>query len=232
MAQAGQDGRVKAHKVTDGKWKKSCAVTPRRLPDDLTLAVRQLGEGDPAMTAIMEAVGPFTVKKKPADLYQFCRAILGQQLSVQVADKIAERFAACAGCGAETTPERVLALSEQQLRQIGLSGAKVKTIHALASFWQEHELSDEAISAMSDEEIVSLLTQVKGIGPWTVKMILIFCLRRPDVLPVEDLGLRMGMRKIYEMPEMPAAKEVEQMAERWRPWRTLATWYCWQALKL
>lgn len=209
-----------------------CAVTPRRLPAVPSKALADLRAADPRLGRVIDRVGPFEVPGKPATLYQFCRAVLGQQLSTTVAARIADRFRGLAGDDGTLTPASLLMVSDESLRTAGLSGAKTRTVRALAEFWAAENLSTERITALPDEELIRLFTQVKGIGPWTVKMVLIFCLRRPDVLPVEDLGVRMGLQRLDGLAEQPKPADVERRAEIWRPWRTVASWYCWQLLKL
>jgi DNA-3-methyladenine glycosylase II len=195
------------------------------------MALADLSAADPALARVIASVGPMQL---PADLptfERFTRAIIGQQLSVRVASTISARFVALFGGESGTTAERALAAPEEDLRAAGLSGAKVAAVRALATFWIAEALTPDRLAQLSDEDLIALLTRVKGIGPWTVKMILIFSLHRPDVLPFEDLGLRMGIRKLDGLAELPTPKETQRRAERWRPWRTVATWYCWQSLK-
>jgi DNA-3-methyladenine glycosylase II len=194
---------------------------------------RFLAQRDPALARAMEAVGPIRFgPPRPATLLQLSVAIIGQQLSVQVARVISGRFRDLLCHDGECRPEHLLALSETQLRQAGLSAAKARTVHALAAFWQEHDLSPEKVTALPDDALVELLTQVKGIGPWTVKMFLIFSLHRANVLPQEDLGLRAGIKKIYGLEEIPTQKESLEIGSKWSPHCTLATHYCWKILTL
>jgi len=203
---------------------------PRRLPEDMGPILQALGEADPALKRAIKAVGAFVLPGKPADLQAFVRAIIGQQLSVKVAGTISDRLCLQAGRGAEMTPESILCVPMEQMRAVGLSQAKAESIRALAAFWRDQELSAEKIEAMADEELVALLTQVRGIGPWTVKMVQMFCLRRPDILPVEDLGLKMGIQRLDGLAERPTVREMVERAEVWRPWRSVATWYLWKLL--
>lgn len=199
-----------------------------RIPDRPRRAITHLRAADPALARVIDSAGPFRIREKPADLQAFCRAVIGQQLSTIVAGHIAARFNDLVG--EPFTPRRILRLSEEQLRGAGLSRAKAATIRELATFWQRERLSHERLEQMPDTEILDSLTRVKGIGPWTVKMILIFCLRRADVLPHEDLGLRAGIRKIDGLDDIPTHKEAIARAAAWTPWSSIATWYCWRAL--
>ncbi|CAN5230182.1 hypothetical protein BH09SUM1_BH09SUM1_11830 [soil metagenome] len=210
---------------------KSVAQKPKRIPANPRAALAALRKADRKLAAAMDKVGPFAIGAKPAGIEAFCRSIIGQQLSVAVAGKIHDRFMTCTNCGEEDlTADHILALRDEDLRAVGLSNAKVGSVKSLAKFWHDQGLSAEKLEHMPDDEIIALMTQVKGIGPWTVKMILMFCLRRADILPVEDLGLKMGLKKIYKLEELPKPKEIEAMAEKWRPWRSIGTWYCWRIL--
>ncbi|MCC6546753.1 DNA-3-methyladenine glycosylase 2 family protein [Candidatus Sumerlaeota bacterium] len=204
-----------------------------RLPQQPRLALRHLRLADSQLARAIDHVGGFAMPtSRPATLYSLCRAIIGQQLSTTVAGRIAERFVAACGQGEDIAPKVVLKLSDEQLRAVGLSGAKARSVRSLAEFWHREELTHESLEAMPDDELIDYLTQVKGIGPWTVKMILIFCLRRPDVLPHEDLGVRAGIKKIYRLDQLPTPKETITIAEKWAPYRSVASWYCWRVLPL
>lgn len=202
------------------------------LPRNPRKAIAELSAVDPALARAIQAVGPFRLPKRPATLHQLCREVIGQQLSVIVAAKIGERFTALVGEDGQCTPGRLLKVTPEDLRACGLSRAKITTVHGLAEFWHRERLTGEKLGAMPDEELIDHLTQVKGIGPWTVKMFLIFSLNRPNVLPQEDLGLRAALRRIDNLGEMPAQKEVLERCQIWAPWSTVATWYAWASLKL
>ena len=202
------------------------------LPERPGKAITHLRAADPALARAIDAVGPFRLPRNPATLDELCRAVIGQQLSVIVASRIEERFNALVGDLGKAPPRHLLRFSIEQLRGVGLSEAKARTVHALAEFWAQEKLTEKRVAAMSDDDLIRHLTQVKGIGPWTVKMFLIFSLRRPDVMPHEDLGLRAGYKKIHGLDEMPHQREIPALTAHWGPWRTVATWYCWQFLKV
>lgn len=207
-------------------------TTPRRLPDDPRRGREHLAQADPALGRAIKAAGRLRVKKHPETLHALCSSIIGQQLSMHVARVIVGRFTGLAGATDGLTAERLLRLREADLRAAGLSRAKVQTVHGLARFWKAERLTPARLRELPDEELIELLTQVKGIGPWTVKMFLIFSLQRPDVLPQEDLGLRAGLQQIHGTEKMPSPREVIAQGECWRPWRTLATHYCWEYLRI
>jgi DNA-3-methyladenine glycosylase II len=205
----------------------------RPIPGSPRLALAHLRAADPRLARAMKLIGPFRLRPaQPATFYSFCRAILGQQLSTVVAGRIAERFVALMGEGKEATPRGVLRLKDEELRGAGLSGAKVASVRALATFWERERVTPERLARMPDQELIDFVTQVKGVGPWTAKMVLIFCLRRPNVLPHEDLGVRVGMKRIYGLEEVPPAKDVLERAAPWSPWSTVAAWYCWEVLRM
>jgi len=185
---------------------------------------------DPALAAVIDRVGRFERAVQP-DLWRaLARAIVGQQLSMAAAGTIDGRFA-CLGAGGYPTPAEVAGLEEAELRGCGLSRAKAAYIRDLAAHWSSGSLDPERISRLPDEEAITALTGVHGIGRWTAEMALIFSLRRPDVLPVDDLGFRVGVQRAYDLPERPGAAALRDIAEPWRPYRSVATLYLWESLK-
>ncbi|MDX2175631.1 MAG: DNA-3-methyladenine glycosylase 2 family protein [Candidatus Sumerlaeia bacterium] len=205
---------------------------PPALPASPRKALDHLRASDPALDAAIDRVGPFALEAHEPTLHAFCVEIIGQQLSVTAASAIARRFSDRFGRGDSFDPDAVVAAPVEELRALGLSNAKARTVPGLCQFWREHRLTPERARRMSDAELLALLTQVKGIGPWTVKMFLIFALRRPDVLPEEDLGLRAGLQLMRGLPEPPAQKAVPAMTAHWAPWRTVGTWYAWGLLRV
>jgi DNA-3-methyladenine glycosylase II len=153
-----------------------------------------------------------------------------QQLSGNVARVIYNRLVDAASHGAELTPEAILKLKPAKLRAIGLSKQKSAYILDLARRTREGSVVFETIHQLSDEEVIEHLTAVKGIGVWTAHMFLIFALRRTDVLPTGDLGVRMAIRKAYELPDLPKPAEIEELARPWRPYCSVAAWYLWRSL--
>lgn len=203
----------------------------RPLPANPKRALADLRAADSVLARVIDTVGPFALRDRAPGLRGICHAIIGQQLSLLVAARICGRFDLLFDGEGDVDPAHLARATDGELRAVGLSRAKMIAVRGLAAFWMEHGLGPEKIRSMDDADLIDTLTRVKGIGPWTVRMVLIFNLRRPDVLPVEDLGLRMGMQKIYDLDERPGAATIERIAEPWRPWRTVATWYCWESLK-
>jgi DNA-3-methyladenine glycosylase II len=180
------------------------------------------------MREMIKRVGPCTLKPNPNHFYQLVRTIISQQLSTKVAASIARKLEeALAPDG--LVPKRIVTATDQVLRGCGLSGAKIKSLHDLSARALDGSLPLAAFAEMSDDELREALMQVHGIGPWSVDMFLIFAISRPDVLPIGDLGLRVGMRDLFGLAEVPPAKTLIELAELWRPYRSIATWYLWKS---
>ena len=179
---------------------------------------------DPVMAAIMrQHPGVYmTVRGEP--FMTLARAICGQQISVKAAQSVWDRVVVC--CGA-VTPEKVLARKRTELRACGLSDRKTEYIADLAQHFADGRIHARDWPGMSDEEIIAELTDVRGIGRWTAEMFLMFNLLRPDVFPLDDLGLQKGIRVAYRKTSVKAMKK---LGETWRPWRSVATWYLWRSL--
>jgi DNA-3-methyladenine glycosylase II len=155
------------------------------------------------------------------------RSIVGQQISVKAAQSIWGRFAEACG---EMTPRGVHAMEDEKLRACGFSGFKVRYMKDLALHFDAGLVKPRRWARMKDEKIIEDLTRVKGIGRWSVEMFLIFHLMRPDVLPVDDLGLRRAMERQYNVGEPLTTAEMREIGKRWSPWSSVATWYLWRSL--
>jgi DNA-3-methyladenine glycosylase II len=154
--------------------------------------------------------------------------IVGQQLSGKVAQVIFNRFKTLFPDN-YPTPELVLSTPDETLRSIGLSGAKTKYVKALAEFTLHHDLSLQQVAQLSDEELIKLLTQIKGVGVWTAQMLLIFSLNRPDVFPVDDLAVQQGMRELYKIKVdgKPFKDRLLKISDKWKPYRTIGSRLVW-----
>ncbi len=209
------------------------AVQPgyKMLPSDRhrLKAIRQLRKSDVVLDRIIEDRGPCTLRPRGDGFCALCKAIISQQISTRVADVIEDRFLNLFP-RRRPVARRLLAMSETQLRSVGLSGQKVRYIQNLAGFATSGALGLSRIDQQSDDEIIASLTRVKGVGVWTAQMFLIFVLNRPDVLPVDDFGLKNAVMQHYGLAELPRAAELHRIAESWRPFRTFATWYMWRSL--
>ncbi|QRK08752.1 DNA-3-methyladenine glycosylase 2 family protein [Archangium violaceum] len=214
------------------------AVPPaeRLLPEGFTPAARRaLAKKDPTLGALMKQVGPFRMKVNSiqSPFLALAESIVYQQLTGKAAATIFGRVCERVGKGRRFTPEAVLAHPVEGLREAGLSGAKTAALRDLATKALEGEVPTLARARrMSDTELVEHLTKVRGIGQWTVEMLLMFRLGRPDVLPVDDYGIRKGFMRTYGLEELPRPKELLAYGERWRPWRSVASWYLWRSLEL
>lgn len=198
--------------------------------------IKHLSTVDVVMAGVIEAAGPYGLK---ADLdggpfLALARAIAHQQLNGTAANTILTRFINTVGTnGVFPTPKQVLDAPEATLRAAGFSFAKIASLRDLAQKTIDGIVPDRAtLIALSDDEIVERLTQVRGIGRWTVEMMLMFQLGRPDILPVDDFGVRNGFRLAYGLRKMPAPKALALFGERWAPYRSAAAWYLWRAVEL
>ena len=174
-------------------------------------------------------MGDYRIEFRDPDFETLVKSIVYQQLSGRVASVIFGRLVKAVG--GKLTPAGILKLRPPRMRTLGLSGQKTAYIRDLARHTRDGHLVFEQLAEMPDEAVIERLTQVKGIGAWTVHMFLIFALRRTDALPTGDLGIRNAIRKAYGLDELPSPLEVEAMAERWRPYCTVASWYLWRSLE-
>jgi len=185
---------------------------------------------DPVLQRLIGEVGPYAIEYLEPCFETLVKSIVYQQLSGKVARVIFNRLAAAAGVG-PLTPESVLKLRPARMRAAGLSQQKVAYIRDLARRTRSGEVDFGALQALPDDEVCRSLTSVKGIGVWTAQMFLIFALRRVDVLPSADLGIRAALRKLYGLPELPKPAQIEELAREWRPYSTVASWYLWRSLE-
>ena len=197
-------------------------------------AMRVLGKNDRTLGRLIEQAGPISLDL-PEQVNPFdalLRSIIYQQLSGKAAAAIHKRVRALFS-GGNINPNQVLAMDDQVLRNAGMSRAKVVAVNDLAQKTIDGVIPPGSrLREMSDADIIENLTQVRGIGEWTVQMLLMFQLGRPDVLPTKDLGVRKGFMLTYGLDELPAEKEMMVYCERWRPYRSVGSWYMWRALEL
>ncbi len=199
---------------------------------DLAAAMQHLAATDERLAELIQATQQFQLDEALAESpYEaLLEAIAYQSISGKAAATIFGRVKALSSSGRAPTPQEMLKLHKQALRKAGLSGAKVLAMKDLAKKTIEGVVPTlEDAQKLSDEELVERLTSVRGIGAWTVEMFLIFRLGRPDVLPIHDLGVKKGWSLTYGKKHMPKPKELLAFGERWRPYRTLASWYMWRA---
>lgn len=191
-------------------------------------ALAHLRSCDPVLASIIERVGEFKMQYREPVFASLVRSIVFQQLHGKAATTIFNRLLEKAG--GELTPESILKLRSSQMRAVGLSNQKLTYIRDLAKKTKSEKLNFELLPQLSDEEVVAHLTQIKGIGVWTAHMFLIFALRRENVLPTGDLGVRAAMRKAYGMKVLPKPVTMQRLAKRWHPYCSIASWYMWRSL--
>ena len=191
-------------------------------------AVRFL-KRDPHISIIIKRVGNYKIKQRNHHFASLVEAIISQQLAGAAANAILQRFKKLYPTFPK--PADILQTKDSKLRLVGLSKMKIEYLKDLAQKIENNEIKIKTLSKMTDEEVITHLTRVKGIGRWTAEMFLIFSLGRPDVFPVGDLGLRKGVQKAFSLSELPNPKEVEEIGIRWKPYRSVATWYLWKSLQ-
>jgi len=192
-------------------------------------AVRHLRRVDPHLRAIIERVGPCRLEPHTDRFGALVRSIISQQISSKAARSISQRLVVIGG--EPYQPRRLIELGETSLRSAGLSGAKARYVLNLAEAVVSGQVPLDAFDDSWDEQtITEALTAVKGIGVWTAEMFLIFALNRPDILPASDLGVRVALRDRHGLDELPKPRDCHALAEAWRPYRTVASWYIWRSV--
>jgi DNA-3-methyladenine glycosylase II len=191
-------------------------------------AQRHLSRRDRVLKSIIAEVGPCTLTFQPNPFALLLRSIVSQQISTKAAHSIHARLRQALGRD-EPTPADVLALSDETLKECGLSGPKRRYIRGLAEQVENGAVPLHDLTELTDDEVVARLVRFLGVGPWTAHMVLIFGLGRPDVLPVDDLGVRAAVRRHYALEELPNRASLVALAESWRPYRSVACWYLWRS---
>ncbi len=199
----------------------------RRLLYDAEAVPQYLARQDEVMRGIIRACGPLRIEARGSPYQSLLRAILYQQLAGAAAAAIERRLLGLFG-GTVPRPEELLATKPEALRNAGISRQKASYFHSLAEYAKTGALEYRRLSRLSDEEVIERVTAVRGIGRWTAEMLLMFCLGRPDVLPVDDLGIRKGVQLAYGLRDLPDAKRVLAIGESWRPYRSAGAWYLWR----
>jgi len=197
-------------------------------PEYWDQAKRALARRDPVMGAIMRARPKIFLVPRGEPFFTLARAIVGQQISVKAAQSVWNKVCIC--LDQEITPEAVVKSKRTALRACGLSDRKVEYIADLAQHFADGRIHVHRWPQMDDEAIIEELVEVRGIGRWTAEMFLIFNLLRPDVFPLDDLGLQKGIRLAYHGGRKVSLRSLRRRGEQWRPWRSVATWYLWRSL--
>ena len=196
-------------------------------PEYWDRAKRALARRDPVMGGIMRAHPKVFLAPRGEPFFTLARAIVGQQISVKAAQSVWNRLVACVG---QMTPQGVLARPRPELRACGLSDRKTEYIADLAQHFANGSIHVHRWPEMTDDEIIAELMEVRGIGRWTAEMFLMFNLLRPDVFPLDDLGLQKGIRLAYFNGRKVSLRTMTRLGDAWRPWRSVATWYLWRSL--
>lgn len=186
---------------------------------------------DPVLARLIKVHGPcgLAAAQRADHFTAIVRAITGQQLSTKAASTIFARLVALMP-GGQVTPEGLAAVSDEQLRAVGMSRQKIAYFRDLAAKVMSGEVPLDLLDAMSDDEVIASLTRIKGIGRWSAEMFLMFRLHRPDVLPVDDLGIVNAVRNVYGLRKRPTADRIRKLGEAWKPYRSVASWYLWRSL--
>ena len=202
-------------------------------PADYERARRLLMRRDPVLGAAIKRIGPcgLAARQRKDHLTALVGSIVSQQLSTKAAATIFGRFQALFPEGEVLSGPGIARLEDAALRGAGLSGQKVGYLRDLCAHIGDGRLSLDELDALPDEAVIERLTRVKGFGRWTAQMFLMFRLHRPDVLPVDDLGIVNAVHRLYRLRKRPDAKRVSKIGEAWRPYRSVASWYLWQTLK-
>ena len=212
---------------------RSVASAPSRAEErrqSALAAARYLAAEDARLAALIDHIGPHRPKLTADPFAALVGAVLQQQVSMSAAAAIHRRLKAL--CPRDRiTPPAILTCSPNQLRTAGLSWRKVEYVRGLAEAFAAKTLTPRMLRRMSDEQVLAATTQLRGIGRWTAEMLLIFCLERPDVWPIDDLGLRKAAQRFLQLDDVPDAKTLNDLAAPWRPYRSYATWYLWRSLE-
>jgi DNA-3-methyladenine glycosylase II len=185
---------------------------------------------DKKLVPLLQTLEPYQLKKRKNICLRLCASIMSQQLSTRVAEVIFKRFLEVYG-GNEPTPQQIIDTSFDKLRAIGLSNAKVNYVQNVAKYLLEHNADDKKLNKMTDEEAVAFLTPIKGVGRWTVEMLLMFTLGREDVFAVDDLGIQQAMAKVYKLDvtdKKGLREKMLKISAKWAPYRTYACFYLWK----
>ena len=206
--------------------------------NNVTVIIKYLSQTDPCLREIIRSVGDFSIKIRKDPFQSLVESIIYQQLAGSAARVIYSRFVKYYNNNDNNNihsrpflPEQILSTPNSVFRSsIGLSNRKIEYIKDLSAKIIQRKLDVSTLHKLSDEEVIAQLIEIKGIGRWTAEMFLIFCLGRLDVLPVTDLGIRKAMQKTYSLSELPKPAEMLSIAQPWKPYRTVATWYLWKSL--
>lgn len=194
----------------------------------MELATLHLKSADPILAGIIERVGEYQLTARAPTFETLARSIAFQQLNGKAARTIFDRLRKAVG--RRFTASAFLKLSAEELRACGLSRQKIASLTDLAESVARRRISFRQLPALPDDEIITVLSQVRGVGVWTAQMFLIFALERPNVMPLGDLGIRSAVRKAYGLADLPSPAELAKLSEKWHPYCSVASWYLWRSL--
>ena len=204
------------------------AIQPRLDAALLERARRHLMRRDPVLRPVVRAAGPCQLRRRGDPYRYLVRSILYQQLAGAAARAIEKRFHAHFG-GRVPPPEILERATVPRLRTLGLSRQKAEAVRSVGRAFAQGDVRARQLPHLTDDEVIAAVTPIRGVGVWTAHMLLMTSLGRPDVLPVGDYGVRKGVRDLYGLDELPKPKQLEEIAEPWRPYRSVASWYLWRA---
>ena len=199
-------------------------------PPTLERARRVLRRRDPTLGALIRRVGRCDLTPRGDPYRYLVRSVLYQQITGKAAQSIEARLKALFG-GRIPAAARLRRATPERLRSVGLSRQKAASIRAIAEAFDERRLESRTLRRMAQDEVIEAVTQVRGVGEWTAHMLLMFSLGHPDILPVGDYGVRKGAQSLYGLAELPGRRELEALADPWRPYRTVAAWYLWRQVE-
>ena len=192
-------------------------------------ATKHLAKVEPRLGVVIRDVGPHRLAPRRGRYAALCRSIVGQQLSTKAANTIHSRFKSA--CGGWVTPARVSALSDDELRSAGFSRSKIASVRDLTRAVEKGDLRLDRLGQLDNEAVAAKLLPIRGIGPWSVDMFLMFVLGRPDILPVGDLGIQNALARLHRLRERPAPERMLALTQSWRPYRSVGSWYLWRGLE-
>ena len=204
-------------------------ATDRMGPALAPLASRHLRRRDPVLGAVVARVGPCALVPRGDPYRYLVRAVLYQQIAGHAARAIEGRLKAAYG-GRLPAPDRLRAARAPTLRKVGLSRQKIVSLRAIATAFDDGTLANRRLARLEDDAVIAAVTQLRGVGEWTAHMLLMMSLGRPDVLPVGDYGVRKAARDLYGLADLPKPNELTELAEPWRPYRSIAAWYLWRSM--
>lgn len=201
---------------------------PEKLDDVAEARARRvLTRSDPLLGAVIRRAGPCPLRAGGRPYAYLVRSVLYQQLAGAAAAAIEGRFLALFG-GSPPRPEALLAMRRDRLRRAGLSRNKIAAVRAVAEAFERGDVRERQLWHLDDAAVVAQLVEIRGVGEWTAHMLLMSALGRPDILPVGDYGVRKGAQLLYGLEELPGRRELEALADPWRPWRSVGAWYLWR----